>query len=154
MENSDWKQNLADFFEDRKVIGHCRKETVENFAQFCEFIAEPAFESLEDELRKYNVKSKTRKSKNKLIDFQINFPGSRIDHFHYIIRLPRNVIELKLKLQIKARMNKNESLEKREEAFMEKVKPQELLKLPKEAIIQDVIEHYKNFTYRTIAQSE
>lgn len=154
MKNSDWKDNLATLLEDTKVIEKSKKETLENFDQFCEFIAEPAFESLMDELKKYRIKAKFKRAKRKHIDFQINFQGSRVDHFHYIIHLPENSIELKLKLQIKGRKNKNGRLASQEEHFMERIKPSELLKLAKEDIIQDVIEHYKNFIYGSVAPLE
>lgn len=154
MKNFDWKSNLLNLFEDIKVIEKCKEETLENFDQFCEFIAEPAFENLADELKKYRIRSKFKRSKWKSIDFQISFPGSSIDNFHYIICLPKNSMELKLKLELKGRKNKNSLLEKREEVFKESVKPSELLKLPKEEIIQDVIEHYKNFAYETLAKPE
>ncbi|MFQ5721248.1 MAG: hypothetical protein ACE5GI_01990 [Candidatus Aminicenantales bacterium] len=149
MKEPAWKKILSDFFEDIEVITRCQQETLNDFDQFCEFIAEPGFESLADELKKYKIKSKIKKTKNKNIAFQINFPSSNIDNLTYIIYLPKNSIELKLKLRLKGRKSKNSLPEVKEELFMPQVKPEELLKLPKEEIIQDVIEHYKNFTYQT-----
>lgn len=152
MDSADWEAQIESLLEDIKVIEKSKKETFENFNQFCEFIAEPAFENLMDELKKYQIKSRFKREKKRYIDFQINFQGSRIDHFHYIVRLPENSIDLKLKLQIKGRRNKNSRLESREESFMPEVKPLELLKLAKEEIIQDVIEYYRNFIYGSMAQ--
>lgn len=152
MKETDWKVNLAQFFEDIKIIEICKRQTLEDFDQFCEFIAEPAFESLAEELQKQRIKSKFRKSRKKSIDFQISFPGSRIDQFHYIICLPKNSIELRPKLLITGRKIKESRLEKTEKPFMEHVEPADLLKLPKEEIIHDVIEQYKNFIYETIAK--
>lgn len=148
MGNAEWKAKLVSFFEDLRLIENFKEETVKNFDQFCEFIAEPAFESLAEELGQYRIKSKLRKSKGKSIDFQINFPGTRIDNFHYIICLPKNALELKLKLKIRARRNKNSIAEENEEHFLENTKPPDLLKLAKEDIILDVIEHYKNFNFK------
>jgi len=52
MPERDWKEALAKCFEELRVIEECKGETPENFKQFCEFIAEPAFESLAEELRR------------------------------------------------------------------------------------------------------
>ena len=151
VKKSDWKENLASFFEDVELIAKCQQETLDSFDQFCEFIAEPAFESLADELKKYRIKSRIKKTKDKSISFQINFPGSNIDNLSYIIYLPPNSVELGLKLKLKGRKSKNSLPEIKEESFMAQVEPSNLLKLPKEEIIQDVIEHYKNFIYQTLA---
>lgn len=107
-----------------------------------------------DELKKYQIKSKFRRAKRKYIDFQIKFPESSVDHLHYIIRLPENSVELNLKLQVKGRKNKNGRLESQEESFMTSIMPSKLLKLAKEEIIKDVLEHYKNFIYESIAPPE
>lgn len=152
MNNSDWKDKLASFFEDIRIIEKCKEQTLKDFDQFCEFIAEPAFESLIEELQKQRIKSKYRRSKKKSIDFQINFPGSRIDQFHYIIYLPKNSIELRPRLLTKGRKSKEGRLETTERAFLEESKPEELLKLSKEKVIIDVIEHYKNYIFENIAK--
>lgn len=152
MNNSDWKDKLASFFEDIRIIEKCKEQTLKDFDQFCEFIAEPAFESLIEELQKQRIKSKYRRSKKKSIDFQISFPGSRIDQFHYIIYLPKNSIELRPRLLTKGRKSKEGRLETAERAFLEESKPEELLKLPKEKVIIDVIEHYKNYIFENIAK--
>jgi hypothetical protein len=152
MKNSDWKKKLTSFFEDIRVIEICRDQTLKDFDQFCEFIAEPAFESLAEELQKQRIKSKYRRSKKKSIDFQINFGGSRIDQFHYVIELPKNSIELRPRLLIKGRKNKEGRLETTERPFLEGSKPEELLKLSKEKVINDVIEHYRNFIFESIAR--
>jgi hypothetical protein len=142
---SDWKDDLRSLFEDFTIVETSKKETREDFDQFCEFIAEPAFESLADALKEFKIKSKSQRTKGKSITFQTNFPGMRIDNFQYAIILPKNSIELRLKLQIKGRKNSRSVMEKKEEPFMESVSPQGLLKLKKEDIIQDVIGHYRNF---------
>ncbi len=151
MTHSDWKNDLTDFFEDIQIIEKCKGQTVKDFDQLCEFIAEPAFENLTEELKKQRIKSRFKKNKKKSIDFQINFPGSRLDHFHYTIFLPKNSVELKLRLEIRGRKNKESQLEKTEKPFMEGIQSADLLRLPKEEIIRDVIDHYKNFIYENIA---
>ncbi|MFQ6108516.1 MAG: hypothetical protein ACE5L7_03065 [Candidatus Aminicenantales bacterium] len=150
MKDSNWKESLVNFFEDIKIIESCQRQTLEDFDQFCEFIAEPAFESLAEELQKHRVKSKFKRTKRKSIEFQMNFPGSRVGQFHYTIYLPKNSVELRLRLLIKGRKTKESRLETKEELFMENLDPADLLKLPKEEIIEDVIEHYKNFIYETL----
>jgi len=154
MGNEDWKNALRGYFDSLRVIERCKFEAVENFNQFCEFIAEPAFENLAEELKSYGIKSKFQKSKGSFIGFEIYFHKSKVDNFHYIISLPKNSVDLRLKLSIKGRRKKNSVLEEREEPFMKDIPPSNIMKLDKEDLIQDIIEHYKNFIYRAITSPE
>ena len=153
MEENGWKKSLSNFLEDLRIIEECKGETPENFNQFCEFIAEPSFESLSEELRKYGIKSKYRIKKRKWISLEVKFPKSRIDNFHYIIILPKNSIELKLKLRVRGRRTKRSLIEEKEDFFMKDVLPSEILKLPKEDLILDVIKHYRNFSYEILTKN-
>lgn len=152
MPESDWKEGLAKCFEELRVIEECKGETPENFKQFCEFIAEPAFEGLAEELRKYGIKSKLKRIKSKLITFQVNFPKSRIDNFHYMICLPKDSFELRLKLRIRGRRNKKSVIEEKELPFMKDVLPSDILRLKKEDLIQDVIRHFRNFNFDALTK--
>jgi hypothetical protein len=154
MEENGWRKSLSNFLEDLRIIEECKGETPENFNQFCEFIAEPSFESLSEELRKYGIKSEYRIKKRKWISFEVKFPKSRIDNFHYIIILPKNSIELKLKLRTRGRRTKKSLIEEKEEPFMKDVLPSEILKLPKEDLILDVIKHYRNFSYEILTKTD
>jgi len=154
MVENDWRDDLASFLEDLRVIEGCKGETPGNFKQFCEFIAEPCFESLSLELRKYGIRSRFLTHKGKWTAFEVNFPKSRLDNFHYIICLPKNSLELKLKLRIKGRKNKKSPMEEKVKSFMENVLPSEILKLPKEELIQDVIKHYKDFSFEAFSNPE
>jgi hypothetical protein len=150
----NWKENLASFFEGYRIIERSKEETLRNFDQFCEFVAEPAFESLQEELKNYRVSSKIKRSGGRSITFQINFPKSRIDNFFYIIRFPRNSIELQLKLVIRGRRNRKSSIEENEIPFMKDVVPTEVMKIKIEDLIHDVIEQYRNFCFESATQSE
>ena len=154
MAKTDWEDELASFIEDLRVIEECKVETPEKFNQFCEFIVESSFESLSEELRKYGIKSKFQKQKGKSISFEVNFPKSRIDNFHYIICLPKDSFDLKLKLLIKGRRNKKSPIEEKEEPFMKHIKPSGILKLSKEDLIRDVIKHYKKFSFEALIKPE
>lgn len=154
MEEDGWKKSLSNFLEDLRIIEECKGETPENFNQFCEFIAEPSFESLSEELRKYGIKSEYKIKKRKLISFEVKFPKSRIDNFHYIIILPKNSIELKLRLRTRGRRTKKSLIEEKVEIFMKDVLPSEILKLPKEDLILDVIKRYRNFSYEILTKTE
>jgi hypothetical protein len=154
MSEDEWKQTLAQCFEELRVIEECRAETPENFKQFCEFIVDPAFESLAEELRKYEIKSRLRRIKGKSIAFQVNFPKSRIDNFHYLICLPKNSFELRLKLRIRGRKSKKSKIEEKELPFMKNVLPSDILKLKKEDLIQDVIKHYRSFSVEALTKPE
>lgn len=150
----DWKENLASFFEGYRIIEKSKDDTIKNFDQFCEFVVEPAFESLSDELKNYRIQSKIKKSKGRSIAFQINFPKSKVEHFLYTILFPKNSLELQLKLLLKGRKDKNSPMEETKSRFMKDVAPSEILKLKKEDIIQDVIEHYRNFCFKSVTQTE
>lgn len=147
MGETDWKDNLSKFIDDLRVIDRSICETIEDFDQFCEFIAEPAFESLAEELRKYKIKSKFKTKKGKSIGLSMNFPRSKIDNFQYVIILHKDSLNLRLKLQIRGRKDKNNLMEESEEQFMDKLSSSDILKLSKEDLIQDVIEHFKNFKF-------
>ena len=154
MAKIDWKDELASFLDDLRVVDECKIEAPEKFNQFCEFIAESSFEGLSEELKNYGIKSKVRKEKGKSIAFEMNFPKSRVDNFHYVIRLPNNALDLQLRLLIRGRKNKKSQIEEKEVPFMKHVKPSNVLKLPKEQLIQDVIKHYKKFIYEALIHPE
>lgn len=150
----DWKKQLSQVFEEFAILENCKKETLQNFDHFCEFIAEPAFESLEEELKNYEVKAKYKRTKGKSIFFQINFPRSRIDNFQYVIYLPKNSPEMKLKLRLKGRKEKGSLRKEWEESFLEGIDSSEVLNVQQETLIQDVIEHYRNFNLESITQPD
>ncbi len=151
----DWKENLASFFDGYRIIERSKEDTIKNFDQFCEFVAEPAFESLGEELENYRITSKIKKDKGKSITYQINFPKSKVENFLYIIIFPKNSLELQLKLSIRGRKDINSPMEGTKEGlFMKDVAPSEILKLKKEDLIQDVIEHYRNFCFKAATQTD
>lgn len=154
MAKTDWKDELANFMDDLRVVDECKAEAPEKFNQFCEFIAESSFDGLSEELRNYGIKSKVRKDKGKSIGFEVSFPKSKVDNFHYIIRLPNNALDLKLRLLIRVRKNKKSRIEEKEVPFMKHIRPSEVLKLAKEELIQDVIKHYKKFIYEALIHPE
>ena len=61
MAKIDWKKELANHFENVRVIELCQAETVGQFDNFCEFIAEPAFESLAEEMGNFRIKCEQQK---------------------------------------------------------------------------------------------
>jgi hypothetical protein len=148
---TDWKVNLANYFEEMKILEASKLETQDNFKQFCEFIAEPAFESLEEEIKAYKVRVKIRRVRSKSISFHFFFGKSRIENFQYLICLPKNALELDLTLKIRGRRNKSSPFEEREETFMPDVPREDLLKLEKDVLVQDVIEHYRSFTFEAFS---
>jgi len=154
MEKQDWRGQIKSCFESIEILEKCKLETVENFKQFCEFIAEPAFEILAEELKAYGIKAKCWILKGKSISIRLDFPGSQADNFQYSISLPKNSVELKLRLCLRVRKTAKNSGEEWEEPFMEKVPPNKVMKIAKEELLEDVIEHYKNFTYSVLTSPE
>jgi hypothetical protein len=154
MEKHDWRDDLRACFESIEILKKCKLETAENFKQFCEFIAEPAFEALAEELKGYGVRAKRWILKGKSISLRLHFPRSKADNFQYSISLPKNSVEMKLRLHIRARKTTKSPWEQREEPFMDKVPPDRVMKITKEELLEDVIEHYKNFTYSALTSPE
>jgi len=150
---SDWKKDLTGFFEEYAIIETSKKEALDDFDQFCEFIAEPAFENLSTEMREFGIRSKTRSIRGKSTTFIINFRGSRIDNFHYAICLPKNSIQLRLTLRIRGRKTRKNALEEKMLPFMDGVNPAGVLKLKKEDIIKDVIQRYRQFVLESLTSS-
>ena len=153
MEN-DWRANLARYFEEYRILKNSFKETLDNFEQFCEFVVEPAFESLEKELEQYDISSKVIRVKGKSIAFQINFAKTRIDNFLYIIFLPKNSLEMELRLKVKGRINIKSHHQEKIEPFMREMKASDILKLEKDNLTQDVIEHYRSFNFEAFTNKK
>jgi len=145
MTQKTWRDVLRKYFDDVRIIENAKVETMKSFDQFCEFIAEPAFESLEEEMKEYGVKVSFRKEKGRAFHFNISFPGSRIDNFQYRIILPRNSSQLNLGLVLKRRKARNAPLEEVRDEFMRDVTPSAVLKLAKEDLIRDIIDRYQFF---------
>ncbi|MBP1768321.1 MAG: hypothetical protein H6P98_2436 [Candidatus Aminicenantes bacterium] len=154
MTADDWKDRLRIFFESIDVLELCKHDTRENFKQFCEFIAEPAFEALAEEMKTYKIKSKFWTRKGSSTGIQFEFVSGGVDSFHYVIVLPRNSVQLKLRLQLKGRKSPNAALEESEEAFMEKVPPDRVLKISKEDLLSDIVERFRNYTYAVMTSAK
>ncbi len=150
----DWKLNLANYFEELRILQESHQESADNFRQFCEFIAEPAFESLQEEFRQYAIRSKIVHQRGRSIALSINFSKSRIENLQYIILLPKQSLELRLKLKIRGRKNKSSPFQTKELPFMEKIPAREILKLEKTELIQDVIEHFRHFNFEAFTTAE
>ncbi len=150
----DWKSDLAKCFEEFRIIESCQKETVKEFNQFCEFIAEPCFESLAEELKPYGASTRIKKNKDKSIIFQVSFPPLKIKDFQYIIFLPKNSFKLKLKLKIRGGTTKRGRVQEKEEMLMKKWQDQNMLGLDKTALIQDVIEYFRSFVFETLVHEK
>lgn len=150
----NWKTELTHHFDSLRVIERCQTETIGYFNQFCEFIAEPAFESLADELALFRIKSRQKKNKDRDIRFSVCFPGTKDDQLHYRISLPKNAVELRLKLQVKARRTPTADYQTTDEDFMPGLFPLEVLKMDKDDVIHDIIEHYRRFCYAALTSPD
>ena len=146
MGNNDWKDRLRAAFESIGILEKCKHETAENFKQFCEFIAEPAFEALGEELKAYGVRSKRWSVRGRSICLRLNSRGSQLDGFDYMISLPRNSVEMKLRLSLRGRRTPKGPLKHKEEPFMAGIPPDRVMKITREELIADIIERYKDVT--------
>jgi hypothetical protein len=150
----DWRSDLTTCFDDLKVVERCREEALEHFAQFCEFIAEPAFEALAGEFLKFKLKSRFWKVEGKSVHFEVRFPRSPGDQFQYILWMPKNSVELKLRLTVKSRRTPEGEFKERTIPFIQHVPPKEILGLDRDALAHDVVARYKKFVYETAALAE
>jgi hypothetical protein len=154
MTNADWRDQLRGCFEDIAILERCRKETAEDFQQFCEFIAEPAFEALEDELKGYEIKASHAIRRGRSISLQVDFRRSKLDHFHYAIVLPRNSVELKLQVQVRGRRTPKGPLEERTEPFLPATPPEKVMKTAREDLIAAVISRYRDFILESMSKAD
>ena len=154
MIEKDWREQLKGCFEDFAILERSRRETIANFRQFCEFIAEPAFEALEEELKTYQIRAKHATVKGKSVGLHLDFPRSKNDHFHYTIVLPRNSVELKLQALVRGRRTPDGPLEEKREPFLPGVPPEKMIKLAKEDLLAAVIARYRDFVLETMSPGE
>ena len=151
--SSDWKNNLANAFEEISIIQKSKKEAKEQFRQFCEFVAEPAYELFSEELKVYGFRSKWFMNEAS-ITFQINFGRTPVENFQYTLYLPKNSVELVLKLRVRGRKDRSDPLEEKEEPLTRKLMETEPLKWHKEDLIQDLIEHYRIFQFKSLTSQD
>jgi hypothetical protein len=147
MSADDWKDRLRMFIDSVSILERCKHETRENFKQFCEFIAETAFEALTEEMKEYKIKAKFWTETGKSTGIKLDYPNARVPSFHYIISLPQNSVEMKLRLQVKGRTSAEGVSQDMEKPFMEGVSPDRVLKIGKEELLDDIIEHFKNYIF-------
>jgi hypothetical protein len=154
MSSDEWKDRLRMFVDSISVLENCQFETKENFKQFCEFIAEPAFESLAEELKEYKIRSKFWTDTGKCTGIRLDFPNSRVPSFSYIISLPKNSVQMKLRLQVKGRTSSDGASQEEDGVFMERVAPEKIMKVGKEDLINDILEHFKDYVLTTMTSAK
>ena len=154
MGNTDWKTEIKNHFENVRILAKCQAETLIHFEQFCEFIVEPAFEALAEEIASFGVKLKFQKSKGRDIRLSLSFPGSKDEQFQYRILLPKNSVELRLGLTTKGRKNLKTDFKTEEGVYMAGLSAAAVLKLTKEDVILDVLEHYRDFSYKALTSPD
>jgi len=154
MGDNDWKDRLRAAFESIGILEKCKHEAAENFKQFCEFIAEPAFEALGEELKAYGVRAKHWSAQGRSICLRLSSRGSHLDGFDYTISLPRNAMEMRLRLSLRGRRTPKGLLKQKEEPFMAGIPPDRVMKITKEELIADIIEHYKDLTLEILTSAD
>lgn len=150
MGNKDWKTELKNHFENVRILAKCQAETLLHFDQFCEFIVEPAFETLAEEIAFFGVKLRAQRTKGRDIRLSLSFPAGKDEQFQYKIVLPKNAVELRLGLVTKGRKTLKTDFKTYDEEFMPELSSTEVLKLAKEDLILDVLDHYRNFSYEAL----
>lgn len=154
MSKKNWKEELQEHFENIRILEKCQAETTGHFEQFCEFIVEPAFEELADELAERGIRAKFQKFRSREIRMVICFPGGKEEQFRYRLILPKNSVELKLILKVEGKKTRHSDFSTRQEQFMPDVNTAEILKLDKEDVILHLIERYRDFIYQTLTSPD
>jgi len=154
MDDQSWRTDLKACFEDLQVIEKCRAEALERFSEFVAYVAEPAFEALEGEFQAFRVKTRYRTLQGVATHFEIRFPKSRIDQFHYILWMPKNAVELKLKLTVRGRRTPTGPLEEKTIPLIQKVTAKEILKLEIDALAQDIVARYRKFLFDGVLDAD
>ena len=150
MPDEKWKDQLRTYVEHLRIIEKCKHDTLEHFAQFTEFIAEPAYEALEVELKPHGTRVGFRKDKGSSLVFDISFPRSKETNFSYIIMLPRNSVELKLNRKTVGRRTPKALTMEEFGPFFEGLSSIEIMKLTKERLLEDIIARYRDFRFRSL----
>lgn len=151
---NNWKEMLAKCFEDNQILISSIGETRDKFDNFCEFIAEPSFAQLKEELNIHKVGAKIQIVRGDSISFQANFVRSSICQFQYTVYLPKNSIHLVLKSRVGGRKDKKGIVELTESLFMEGDAPSAVMEVSQEDFIHDVIRHYRNFLFNSTVHTE
>ena len=154
MDRADWKDEVRKHFENVRVIEQCQGETLQRFEQFTEFIVEPAFEAVADELKPRGIRVRFKNNRGRSLSFVLSFPGSGEDQFHYTIVLPKNAIDLKLRLVVRGRQRRKGPLVEEEGEFMPGLMPSAIMKIAKEDLILAVLGKYKDLVYRALTNPE
>ena len=71
-----------------------------------------------------------------------------------MIFLPKNSLELEVKLKIKGRKDRWSPTQEKQVPFLEDPQPKDVFKIGKSDLIQDVIEHYRNFSFEALAHKD
>jgi hypothetical protein len=154
MDAPGWKQDLRSCLDDLRVIDRCRGEAVGQFERFCDYVAEPAFKALAEEFEGYEIKGQAIRIVGSSIQFEIRFPKSHEDQFHYALWLPNNAVELKMKLTIRGRKAPGGPMEEKTLPFLPKASASEILRIGQDELAQDVVARYKKFLYETAVLAE
>jgi hypothetical protein len=154
MTQTSWKDELRKHFEAFKLVEKAKADTLASFDEFREFIAEPAFENLKEEMKDYDVRVRFRKETGRSIQFELSFPRSTADNFHYRIVLPKNGYELRLGLVLRGRKMKASAWEEKATEFMKDIPPSEVMKIAKEDLIRDILERYRDFTFSAMTSPD
>ena len=154
MPDDKWKDQLRTYFEHLRIIEKCKHDTLEHFAQFVEFIAEPAAEVLHDELKPHGIRVGFRTEKGSSVTFDFSFPRSKETNFSYTVLLPKNSVELKLNRKTVGRRSPRSLTSEEFGPFFEGLSSIELMKLTKEKLLEDIIARYRDFRFRSLTMPD
>ncbi len=146
MERQDWRQGLKDIFDGARILEKSKADTLACFEQFCEFIFEPAFESLAD--------AKMQKVKGREVRVALTFRGSKDEQFIYRLLLPKNSIELRLTVVVESRKTRRADLHSVSETFKPGLRTADILKLDKEDVVLDIIGRYRSVVYESLTSPD
>ena len=136
----DWKERLASLYEEIRIIEQSQEEAKVQFEQFCEFIAEPAFEEFMETLEELGGKGRVFKNPREWILFRVNFNFLQPVIFEYKLELPPQALQLRLNQVVRYRLAKEKDWQEKIEPFRPGLEDEDLLKLDKEKLLTHFLE--------------
>ncbi|OQX54750.1 MAG: hypothetical protein B5M54_04725 [Candidatus Aminicenantes bacterium 4484_214] len=144
------KNKLNSFFEDIRIIEQSQEEAKLEFEQFCEFIAEPAFEELIEGLEEMGSKARIIKSPREWILIRINFNFSQPIVFEYKLELIPKTVRLKLNQIVRYRLAKEREWQERVELFQLESQEKDLIKIDKNVLLAHFLKTCQEHLFRFV----
>ncbi|MDD8025374.1 MAG: hypothetical protein PHI34_02590 [Acidobacteriota bacterium] len=145
MTKPDWKDDIQACFDDLRILERCRNEVDGQFASLSDTAVEPAFAGVAEELKRYGVRCKYWRTREKALHFQAAFPGRSEVQFEYILSAPAKAVDLTLVLTVRGRPSPGGETQEKSFPFLPRTPAVEILKMDKDDLAHDIVARYKRY---------